>query len=305
MGSSERSNPRHYDPEGPLGLLRRKDDGTGPRRWLVGVVAGLVALAGAWWITTSPVFAARHVEVTGASHLTRADVLRVAGVGPGSNLFWFHAGSVERRLEHDRWIAAASVSRSLPGTLRIAIQERRAVAEVKTPRGFLVVAADGMVLAHRSVARRLPLLAPDPADPTSLRHLGPPASVAAAMNSWLRSRVVSVQQTPAGGIVVHLGSGIPVFYGDASQARQKGQALEAVLKWAFTGHRPLASIDVQAPVAPTARLSVYVPPVTVPVPSATGHASTGSKSGPGSPSPSPSPSPASSPKQSKRRSSTH
>ena len=97
MGSSERSNPRHYDPEGPLGLLRRKDDGTGPRRWLVGVVAGLVALAGAWWITTSPVFAARHVEVTGASHLTRADVLRVAGVGPGSNLFWFHAGSVERR----------------------------------------------------------------------------------------------------------------------------------------------------------------------------------------------------------------
>src|SRR5207245_410583 len=115
LASSERSNPRHDDPDGPRGLLRRGADGSGPRRWWpIAMVAGVLLLTAGWWLTKSPVFSARHIEITGDSHLTRAEVLRIGGIGPGTNLFWFNAGVVERRLERDSWIATARVSRSLP-----------------------------------------------------------------------------------------------------------------------------------------------------------------------------------------------
>jgi len=267
LGSSGRSNPRHYDPDGPLGLLRRKDDGGGPTRWwpIVIVVATLVVSSG-WLITRSPVFAARRVEVTGETHLSRAEVLRMARVDRGTNLFWFRAGVVETRLLRSPWIAEAIVTRSLPSTLRIAIRERRAVAQVRArPHLFLVVASDGTVLARRRTSRGLPSLTFDETSVPLLRRLGRPAWVIGAMPAWVRSRVHSVAQTADGSIVIHLDSGVPVYFGDATQVQQKDQALAAVLHWAIVGSHPLTSVNVQAPLAPTATLYTYEPPVIVSV----------------------------------------
>jgi cell division protein FtsQ len=261
---SSRSNPRHYEAAGPRGLLRRKPDGSGPRRrWPIAVLIAVGLVASGWWMTNSPLFAARHVEISGQSHLSRADVLRLAGVGPGSNLFWFHAGNAEARLERAPWIAQAYVSRSLPSTLRIVVRERRPVAQVKQDTGYLVVATDGTILARSPVSRGLPLLTFDPAEELSMRR--EPAWVVGAMSPWLRSRVAAVARTSDGSIVVHLSQGVPAYFGDAVQVQRKDQALAAVLRWAIAGHHPLESINLQAPLAPTARLNVYVPPVTVPV----------------------------------------
>ena len=98
------------------------------------------------------------------------------------------------------------------------------------------------------------------------QHLRRPAWVVGGMSSWLRSRVTSVLQTSDGSVVVHLASGVPVYYGDATEVTSKDQALAAVLRWAIDGHHPIQAINVRAPLAPTATLQVYVPPVTVPVP---------------------------------------
>src|SRR5207244_5481091 len=95
-------------------------------------------------------------------------------------------------------------------------------------------------------------------------HVRRPAWVVGAMTSWLRSRVTSVLQTSDGSVVVHLASGIPVYYGDATQVVSKDRALAAVLRWALDGHHPLESINVRAPLAPTARLQVYIPTASLP-----------------------------------------
>ena len=307
MGSSEKSNPRHYDPDGPRGLLRRGDDGTGPTRWWpIVIVVGALVVSSGWLITRSPVFAARRVQVTGHAHFTREQVLRLAGVGRGTNLFWFHAGAAEARLLRNPWIADAVVSRSLPSTLRIAIRERRAIAQVRVRRHeFLVVAADGTVLARSATSRALPRLTFDQTSVPVLRRLGRPAWVVGAMPAWVRSRVHSVAQTAEGSIVIHLSSGVPVYFGDASEVQQKDQALAAVLHWAIVGGHPLASINVQAPLAPTATLHVYQPPVTVsvspatPTPGASPSPSPTASTKP-SPTPSPKPTPSSAPSRHSR-----
>src|SRR5205807_8719270 len=127
---------------------------------------------------------------------------------------------------------------------------------------------DGTVLTRSGRGLSLPTITFDRRTPARLHRLGPPAWILGAMGDWLRSRVAGVQETSTGDFVLHLASGVPVYYGDAAAVQQKDQALAAVLKWAVAGGHSLVSVDVQAPVAPTARLDVYVPPSPPPARSA-------------------------------------
>ena len=264
---------------GPRGLLRR-DGATDTRAKRGTIVAACVlALLGiGFLITRSPVFSARHVEVTGASHLSRADVLRLARVGHGTNVFWLHTGPIERRLERDPWIASATVSRSLPSTISIGVVERVPVGEVqRAAGGYAIVAADGTVLGRTRAPGTYPTLL---VDPSSRAALVSAARVAGGMDPWLLRRVRAIDAR-SGSLVIRLVSGIPAYYGDTSDIAAKDHALAAVLRWALDGSQPVQSIDLRAPLAPTAQLPYTPPPSPVP-----------------SPSPSPSPSGSASPKAS-------
>jgi len=291
--SQETVPPRGDDerPQGPRGLLRRGSVDTRAKRWAIAAACAVTVLGAGFMITRSPVFAARHIDVTGASHLSRAAVLRVAGVGRGTNVFWFRAGTIRRRLERDPWIERADVTRSLPSTISIRIVERAPVAVVpERSGGYAVVASDGVVLGRSTRASGLPALLVDPTRP---RVLGSAARVAGGMDPWLREHVRAIDAT-SGSLVIRLVSGIPAYYGDATAAAAKDRALAAVLRWAIQGAKPVQAIDVRAPLAPTAQLP-STPAVPVPAPSSP---SKGKKHPASKASTSPSPSPAASPRRS-------
>ena len=103
----------------------------------------LVALAGALaagyrFLRTSPRFAIAGFEVSGTGHMAADDVVAVAGIALGGNIFALDVEGVEERLERLPWVRQASVSRQLPNTVAIEVTERIAVA---------VVNADGLYLA--------------------------------------------------------------------------------------------------------------------------------------------------------------
>ena len=302
--SSAQTVPRHAEPEGPRGILRRGPDAAGPaKRWTFVALAALALVVAGWGITRSPLFAARRIEVSGASHPSAARVIRLAGIGRGTNVFWLHTGAVQRRLERDPWIASATVSRSLPSTISIAVKERRPVAEVADGAAYRVVASDGTVLGRTLAPGAYPQLL---VDSTERGAVASAARVAGTMGSWLRGRVKSIADTN-GDVLVHLASGVPVYYGDSSFAIAKGEAAAAVLRWALAGSKQLVSINVRAPLAPTAQLP-YVPPVpvtppTTPKPGKTRKAGASPSSTPSvSPRASPSPSPRGAARTTHRRS---
>jgi cell division protein FtsQ len=289
-GSSQEIDPPRADEqaetvEGPRGLLRRGGSMDTRAKWLMVIaVSSFMLLAAAYVFTRSPMFEARHVDVTGRSHLSRATVLDLAGVERGTNVFWLHTGAVQQRLEADRWIASATVSRSLPSTISIRIEERAPVAVVADPSGgYNVVASDGTALARANDPGTYPALLVDPTKPGALSLA---ASVAGGMDPWLRGHVRAIDAR-SGTLVVRLRSGIPVYYGDATAVAAKDRALGAVLRWALAGEKPVQSIDVRTPLAPTAQLP-YTPPAPVPVP-ASSSPKTHTKHAKASPSPSPSP----------------
>jgi cell division septal protein FtsQ len=217
-------------------------------------VAGLILVAAAGWgISRSSVFAARSISVGGNVHLSRADVLRLGGVGPDTNLVWFSPGAVEERLEGSAWVLRATVDRALPSTLRIAVVERAAVAMVGGSDGVLI-AADRTILGPAPRGSRLPAIDRTTAGKLSPgeRLPGPTPSLAAviALPDSLRTQIRRAGMDDRGILTMTLRSGAKVIYGDASKAEEKGLALQALLRWADRHDVVPATLDVRAPAQP-------------------------------------------------------
>jgi cell division protein FtsQ len=108
---------------------------------LLAGLAGAVAL-GVRWLRTSPRFALHDLRVTGNARVPTDEILRRAGVAPGTNLFAIRVHDVEAGVRHSPWIAEVEARRSLPDGLTIRVVEREPAA--------VVVAGAGMYLADAS-----------------------------------------------------------------------------------------------------------------------------------------------------------
>lgn len=223
--------------------------------WALLALAALVSVGAL--LASSSVFDARRIQVEGNRRRTTLQLLALARITPTTNVLWLDAAEAARRLERDPWIAEASVHRSLPSTVRIAVVERTPAAIVRSALPSLLVADDGTVLgpldAQPGTAPGLPVIA----GPGSLssgegatevwaaRALGP-------MDAALRARVRRITVGAEGSLTLRLRSGTLVRYGRVEETARKAAAIEGVVEWAIENGRTLASIDVRAPEAPTA-----------------------------------------------------
>lgn len=136
--------------------------------WLRRAVYGAVILALVFgadalyrWALASPYFRVQRVEVTGTAHLSRSVVRARLGLARGDNLLALDLEALRRRLENHPWVRSASLSRDLPGALRVEVVERRPWAVVALPddRGRYLIDPEGVVLAEAGAgSERFPVL---------------------------------------------------------------------------------------------------------------------------------------------------
>jgi cell division septal protein FtsQ len=201
----------------------------------------------------------RSLEVTGHAHLSREGVVRAGGLDADTNVLWMSPGEVEARLEANPWIAGASVDRELPGRVTVQVRERSAVAAIQlAASSWVVVATDGTVLERPDADPRLPKLviagkAGALAGPRAPGAMLPGIRAVAWMSDWLRTLVRAVVLSTGGSIEVKMRGGAVADYGSPTELRTKAGSLESVLRWAAREGTRLASIDLRAPRAPTAR----------------------------------------------------
>jgi cell division protein FtsQ len=230
------------------------------------IVAGFLVVLGAVAIglTYTPMFHAKTIMVTGERRLSEARILKIAGVGPGTDVFHADLRAAERRLERNPWIASATVSRRLPSSISVQITERRPVALARSSDGTLTyLALDGSVLAPAGRHTLLPEVQVEAgADEPAAMAAG--ASVAEALPPGLLPEVASISVDAEGSVIVGMRSGVTAAYGDGSDARAKGQALKAVIDYAATNGRVLLSVNIEVPGAPTAVFADGSSAVTTP-----------------------------------------
>jgi cell division protein FtsQ len=135
--------------------------------------AGFVLIAGvslsvAWsarrYLTTSPRFALERVVVEGQRTRTKDDLLARAHVKMGQNVFSIDLDAARLRMLADPWVKSASLTRQLPDTILVRIEERVPAAIVVIDLDTYLVTADGDPFKHLEVG--------DPSDLPVVTGLG-------------------------------------------------------------------------------------------------------------------------------------
>jgi cell division protein FtsQ len=115
---------------------------------LIAVAAGAVA-AGRLveqHVRRAKAFATTAIEISGTKRLARDQVLEVAGLALGRNVFEMSPEQAEERLRSHPFIAEASVSRRLPGSYRITLREQELAAVLQVGEQLMLVGQDASVL---------------------------------------------------------------------------------------------------------------------------------------------------------------
>ena len=87
-----------------------------------------------------------QIEITGAQHVTKAQILEVMGGDIGRNIFFVPLADRKRQLEQIPWVQSASVMRFVPNRLEVGIQERIPVAFARIGSRISLIDAGGTVM---------------------------------------------------------------------------------------------------------------------------------------------------------------
>jgi cell division protein FtsQ len=89
-------------------------------------------------VTTSDYFRTQAIDIQGRQRLTREQVLSQAGLRVGDNLLAVNLHLVRKKLLAHPWISHARVSREIPGTIMLFIQEHQPLAVIDLGQRFLM-----------------------------------------------------------------------------------------------------------------------------------------------------------------------
>lgn len=109
----------------------------------VSLVAGLLVIStvfvgGYLLLTGCDCLGIRNVSVAGTCLLEEEAVVRQAGIQRGNNILAVNLAAVRKRLLAHPWIASAGISRQLPDTVTISIQEYEPLAVVDLGRQYFI-----------------------------------------------------------------------------------------------------------------------------------------------------------------------
>lgn len=107
------------------------------------IVAGLLTVTFVLWTAYGQVMGNRHlrvanVEVRGSRFLSEGEVRELLGPAVGENILGLDIDELKARLRASPWVADATVSRTLPDTLRVEVHERAPLALAEVERLYLM-----------------------------------------------------------------------------------------------------------------------------------------------------------------------
>lgn len=222
---------------------------------------------------TLPVFQIRGAQVTGLHLLRTTDVLDAAGVSRQS-IFTFDSQAVSRRVDALPWVASATVTSSLPASVRIQVTERPVALRVRRGGQDVLVAGNGAVMPAGAAAAppapgAVPLLddragSAQPLDPHLIQDL---AAIAQHFPAVFGAQVVAYQWGLDDILSLWTGTGWKAVLGhldtqDAFAGLPAQMAALADLRVSLDfAHPTFGYVDLEDPSAPAVGGSAGLPAV--------------------------------------------
>ncbi|HWZ84295.1 MAG TPA: FtsQ-type POTRA domain-containing protein [Terriglobales bacterium] len=194
-----------------------------------------------------------QIEITGAQHVTKSQIMEVMGGDIGRNIFFVPLSQRKAQLEQIPWVESASVMRFVPNRLGVEIHERTPIAFARIGSRISLIDAGGTLMELTSNAKKkysFPVIAGmNSGEPLSTRSarmknyndLVQQLDSGGASYSRELSEVdltdpedvKVVAADPSGEVLVHLGSGnylqrYKTYVTHVQQWRQQFDKLESV-----------------------------------------------------------------------------
>lgn len=185
----------------------------------------------------------REIRITGQRHVARESVLAAAGLEIGGPILAFDPVEIRTRVERMAWVRRAVVSRLLPGTAVIEIEERRPFALWHRDGDLFLIDEAGIVITSRGLHRfaGLPLIV-GARSPEAAKSL----FSALAAEPDLGSRVEAVIRVGERRWDVRLDNGIDVRLPEAGEASAWRELAQLDRRHALLARR-ISAIDLRIP----------------------------------------------------------
>lgn len=231
----------------------KRDAGRRRLRRLValGVLVALLVIA--YGVTRSPLLDLDHVRITGTAHTDPAAAIAAAGLRTGQPMTDVDIDRARRAIEALPWVDTVSITRHWPGTVAVAVTERRGVAALKLDEGtWLLLDPTGRVLETRTTAPAdlavLTGVAATAGPGETVPEALPGIALAGYITADLRAWFVEVVVNPDATLDAKLHNGIRVSFGSQAHLADKMIGLATVLT--RVDLKDLDHVDLQVPNSP-------------------------------------------------------
>ena len=106
---------------------------------------------------TAPIFNITEIQVKGNSKVATNTIISLSGLKSGENIFKFNS-SIEQKIKENRYIDTVQVSRKLPGTVNIKVEEREAKYQVNLINSYVYIDKNGYILENASEKKNVPVI---------------------------------------------------------------------------------------------------------------------------------------------------
>ncbi|MEA4989077.1 MAG: FtsQ-type POTRA domain-containing protein [Anaerovorax sp.] len=128
------------------------------KRYLLKILIFFVIIIGIYYLLTSSFFDIQKIKVKENEYYTAEQIISMSKIKTGKNIFETSMKDAKNRMRKDPYMKNIKISRSLPGTVVITVEERKEYAAVPYGEEYLLMDEDGLVLRKTDVAPTLPLL---------------------------------------------------------------------------------------------------------------------------------------------------
>ena len=116
------------------------------------IISAIIALL------LSPVFNIQTIEVVGNKQISKEEIKSLSGIEIYENLFKVINKKVENNIKANAYINTVKVSKKIPDTIHIEVEEREASYMLEYGNGFVYVNNQGYMLEISSIKKELPIL---------------------------------------------------------------------------------------------------------------------------------------------------
>lgn len=189
---------------------------------VAGLLVTLLVLVGLIWAL--PILRVSGYAVTGNVHTPEEQIIEATGVAEGDNLARVDAGRAARGVADLPWVHSATVSRGWPGTLEVAITERRAVLYTREADGEHLIDEGGVPFIIDIPPAGAVEVTGEP------ESFGGIAEAVTALPDHVRDMVASVDAPGPHELTLHLRDGRTVYWGASQNNHDKAVAMQTVIQ---------------------------------------------------------------------------